>query len=344
MTSSKELPPFTSPFFPNLFIKNQFFTKPRFPPQSTNLSDKVAIVTGSNTGLGFECARQLLSHKLSTLIIAVRSSAKGEAAASSLRKQFPKSNIEVWQLDMSSYGSVQAFAARLDKELSRLDIAILNAGMGRAAFGTSPDTGHEENVQVNYLSTMLLSILLLPILKNKSPVGFPGRLTIVTSMLSITAKFAVKSEVPLLPAFDRADLFDPLDNYPTSKLLGQLFIWKLTDVVSADDVVVNLVEPGFVKGTELQRDIGGATRIILNLFKSISARSVKVGASTYMDAAIIKGKESHGCVIMNWDIAPYAPFQYTAKGKEIMKRLWEETLNEFKFIDVNSILGSLKTV
>ncbi|UKZ74760.1 hypothetical protein TrVFT333_002430 [Trichoderma virens FT-333] len=244
---------------------------------------------------------------------------------------------------MSSYDSVRAFAARLDKELPRLDVAILNAGMGRSAFSTSPDTGHEENLQVNYLSTMLLSILILPILKKKSPVGLPGRLTIVTSMLSITAKFANKSEVPLLPAFDRADLFDPYDIYQTSKFLGQLFIWKLTDMVSADDVVVNLVEPGFIKGTELQRDISGITRIILNLFKTISARSVKVGASTYIDAAIVKGKESHGCVLTNWDIAPYAPFQYTAEGKIIMNRLWEETLKEFNFIDTNSILGFLKT-
>ncbi|KAL7941239.1 hypothetical protein V8C42DRAFT_335720 [Trichoderma barbatum] len=344
MTSSKELPPLTSPFFPNLFIKNQFFTKPRFPPQNTNLSGQVALVTGSNTGLGLECAHQLLSYKLSRLIIAVRSSVKGEDAASELRKQFPESTIDVWALDMSSYDSVQALAARLDKELSRLDIAILNAGMGRSAFATSPDTGHEENLQVNYLSTMLLSVLLLPILKSKSPVGSPGRLTIVTSMLSMTAKFANKSEVPLLPAFDRADLFDPHDIYQTSKLLGQVFIWKLTDLVSPDDVVINLVEPGFIRGTELQRDVSGTTRIILNLFKAISARSVKVGASTYMDAAIVKGKESHGCVLMNWAIAPYAPIQYTAGGKEIMNRLWEETLKEFKFIDVHGILGSLDAV
>ncbi|KAL7904445.1 hypothetical protein GGI35DRAFT_489804 [Trichoderma velutinum] len=344
MTSSKELPPFTSPFFPNLFIKNQFMSKPRFPPQSTDLSNRVAMITGSNTGLGFESARQLLSYKLSRLIIAVRSSAKGEAAASNLQRQFPKSIIEVWQLDMSSYDSIRAFAARLDKEVSRLDIAILNAGVGKADFSISPGTGHEEHLQINYLSTMLLSVLLLPILKKKSPAGSPGRLTIVTSMLSIAIKFPAKTEIPLFPALDKADMFDPMETYPTSKFLGQLFIWKLTDMVSADDVVINLVEPGYVKGTELQRGISGPTKVILNIFKAICARSVKVGASTYLEAAVVRGKESHGCVIMNWNIAPYAPFQYTAAGKELMKRLWEETLNELNFIDVNGIIGSLKTI
>ncbi|KAK4948642.1 hypothetical protein LTR10_012646 [Elasticomyces elasticus] len=341
MVSSKELPPDTTPFFPNHFIKNQFRTKHQLPPKDTNLSGKVAIVTGSNTGLGLECASQLLSFKLSRLIMAGRSTTKGETAASQLRQQYPNANISVWNLDMASYDSIRAFVARVDKELSRLDVAILNAGLGFGDFKLVPSTGHEETVQVNYLSTMLLAILLLPVLKSKPPAGSPGRLTISTAMLSITAKFANKHEVPLLPSFDDKKYFDPMDVYSTSKLLGQMFVWKLTDLVSADDVVVNLVEPGFVKGTDLHRDRSVGAKVFMSLFSAAAARSVKVGASTYLDASIVKGKGSHGCVLMNWGIAPYAPFQYTAKGKEVMERLWQETLEEFSFVDVNGILKSL---
>ncbi|EXJ66963.1 uncharacterized protein A1O5_09609 [Cladophialophora psammophila CBS 110553] len=341
MVSSKELPPSTTPFFPNHFLKNQFRTKPQFPPKNTDLSSKVAIVTGSNTGLGLECASQLLSYKLSHLILAVRSPTKGENAAVTLRQQYPGAIISVWQLDMASYDSIRVFTARADKELSRLDIAILNAGVGFGGFKISPATGHEETIQINYLSTMLLSILLLPILKNKSPADSPGRLTISTAMLSVTARFINKNEVPLLPSFDNKKYFDSMDIYSTSKLLGQLFIWKLTDLVSADDVVVNLVEPGFVKGTELHRDTSVPAKVFMSLFKAISGRTVKVGASTYLDGSIVKGKESHGSVLMNWEIAPYAPFQYTLEGKIIMERLWQETLSEFNFIDVNGILKFL---
>jgi NAD(P)-dependent dehydrogenase (short-subunit alcohol dehydrogenase family) len=304
MASSKELPPSTTPFFPNHFIKNQFGTKPQFPPKSTDLTGKVVIVTGSNSGLGLECASQLLSYKLSRLVMAVRSTTKGESAAAKLRKQYPNAVISVWQLDMASYDSVRAFVARADLELSRLDIAILNAGMGFGGFEIVSATGHEETIQVNYLSTMLLAILLLPVLKSKSPPGSPGRLTMSTAMLSITAKFANKNENPLLPSFDDKKYFDSMDIYSTSKLLGQLFVWKLTDFVSADDVVVNLVEPGFVKGTELHSDMSVAGRAFMKLFKATTARTVKVGASTYLDASILKGKESHGCVLMNWGIAP----------------------------------------
>jgi NAD(P)-dependent dehydrogenase (short-subunit alcohol dehydrogenase family) len=99
---------------------------------------------------------------------------------------------------MESYDSIQAFARRADAELSSLDIAILNAGMQAADFNIIPSTGHEKLIQVNYLSTMLLGILLLPLLKANSPLG-PGRLTIINSG---TARGATISEsaVPVLHA------------------------------------------------------------------------------------------------------------------------------------------------
>ncbi|CAM1509474.1 Fc.00g032130.m01.CDS01 [Cosmosporella sp. VM-42] len=341
MASSKELPPSTTPFFPNHFIKNQFLTKHQSTPKNTDLSGKSVIVTGSNTGLGLECAHQLLSYKLSRLVMAVRSTTKGESAAAKLRERYPSADVNVWQLDMASYDSIRAFVARVDKELPCLDIAILNAGMGFTPFKIVPATGHEETIQVNYLSTALLTILLLPILKSKSPAGSPGRLTMSTAMLSVTAKFPNRHEVPLLPSFDDEKYWDKADVYSTSKLLCQLFAWKLTDLVRSDDVVVNLVEPGFVKGTELHSDISVIGKVAMGLFKAATARTVKVGASTYIDASVVKGKESHGCIVTNWEIAPYAPFQYTSEGKEVMERLWQETVNEFNFIDVNDILKSL---
>ncbi|KAL1595974.1 hypothetical protein SLS60_009664, partial [Paraconiothyrium brasiliense] len=301
--TSKNLAPSKTPFFPNHFIRNQFGTKPQIPPKTTNLSGRVAIVTGSNTGLGLECARQLLSYKLSRLILAVRSVGRGQDAAYELASQYPNAFIEVWEVDMASYDSVRAFAARVGTELSRLDMAILNAGIGFHDFKIVPGTGHEETIQVNYLSTILLAVLLLPSLKTKSPTG-PGRLTISTAMLSMTAKFPNKHEDPLLPSFDDKKYFDASDIYATSKLLGQMFLWKLTDLVSAEDVVVNMVEPGFVKGTDLHRDRSFSTRIAVGLLKTVAARSVAVGASAYVDACAVKGKESHGCILTNWEIAP----------------------------------------
>ncbi|RYP29728.1 hypothetical protein DL767_006603 [Monosporascus sp. MG133] len=304
MVGSKDLEPSKAPFFPNVFFHNQFRAKPQLLPPTTDLSNMVAIVTGGNTGLGFEASRQLLSFKLTHLILAVRSPEKGEAAASELRTQHRGANIEVWQLDMSSYDSIQAFARRVQDKLSRLDIVILNAGVRKLAFGTVRGTGHEETIQVNYLSTALLTILLLPILKSKSPAGGPGRLTIAGAALSLAAKFPNKNKDPLLPSFDDAKTFAGIDRYNTSKLLVQMFLWKLVDYVSADDVVVNVADPGFVKGTDLTRNAKGGAKVGVAVFGAVAGRNKRDGASTYLDAVVNKGRESHGCFLMSWQIRP----------------------------------------
>ena len=303
MTGSKDLPPLTSSYL-KIFLKATFCVREQWPPSDTNLLGRVAIVTGANTGMGFECARQLLSFKLSHIILAVRSVERGDAAAGTLRIDYPKATIEVWPLDMKSYDSVQAFVKRVETHLPRLDIAILNAGVGKLKCDIVRDTGHEEIVQVNYLSTILLCILLLPVLRNNSPAGVPGRLTIVSSALALTAKFPESSASPLLPSFDDPKTFDPRNQYGLSKLLGHMFLYKLTNFVTADDVVVNLLEPGFIKGTELHRDVSGVMLAMLSVMHAGLARTVQHGATTYLDATIVKGKESHGYYLADYAIKP----------------------------------------
>lgn len=164
------------------YLFRQFFVTPKAVSRSeVDLSGKTAIVTGSNIGLGLECSRQLLDLGLSKLVLAVRDETKGETARASLRegRKLEDSIIEVWKLDLSSYDSVTKFAERA-RTLEHLDIAVLNAGVYKVEFTTNTVTGYEEDVQVNYLSTALLTILLLPIIKAKK-VGESGRITIVSS-------------------------------------------------------------------------------------------------------------------------------------------------------------------
>lgn len=296
-------PPKESPT--TLFLKSQFCTKVQWPPKDTNLEGKVAIVTGSTSGLGLEASRQLLRLGLSGLIIAVRSTAKGECTASEFRSQFPAANIQVWPLEMESYDSIQAFARRADTELSRVDIAILNAGLQAAHFGIVAGTGHERLIQVNYLSTMLLAILLLPILKAKSTPGMPGRLSIVNSGTARGASLSVPKGTPVLPTLDdRSQPWNPVERYAVSKLLGHLFMIELVRYVSADDVIVNLVDPGLVKDTGLQRFAPLLVAAFFYCYKAVLGRTVPVGASTYVDAAVVKGEETHGCYVANWKVSP----------------------------------------
>ena len=237
----------------------------------------------------------------------VRSLERGNAAATKLRAANSSAKIEVWQLDMETYESIQAFVRKCQDNLSRIDIVILNAGLAPWDFATIPATGHERTIQVNHLSTVLLTILLLPVLKSMSEGQNPPRLTLVNSVTSHLCKFPNKSKRPLLPSFDDTAVtpWNAEERYGVSKLLCQLFIVKLAENVNPEDVIVNMVDPGLTKGTGLSRHAKGVTAVAAKIFFSVAGRPVDRGAATYVDAALGHGKESHGCFLMNCKISPY---------------------------------------
>ncbi|KAI8952972.1 retinol dehydrogenase 12 [Xylaria longipes] len=326
------------------FLHRQWLVHRKPVPAGTNLSSQVAIITGSNSGLGLEAGRQLLQLGLSHLIIAVRSQSKGDKAADGLRKEFPRANISVWLLDMTSYKSITAFAEKC-KSLPRIDIVILNAGLtGPGTFTPIKETGHELSFQVNYISTVLLTILLLPILKSKRVAG--ARTPVLSIVTSDSAYFAsVETQGPVLAQFGRAEEYAAMTWYQNSKLLQYFFVSKLAKEVDANDVVVNMANPGLCAGTAFGRDGAGFSAIILlvfNLFKTINARSVEAGASTYVDAVVVKGEESHGSYVSDWAIKPYPEILYTEEGARVRERLWEETMEELNFAGASDIIKGMK--
>ncbi|KAJ9134139.1 putative Short-chain dehydrogenase/reductase family protein [Pleurostoma richardsiae] len=343
---SKDMPPLPEKFGP-VFFRNQFRTKIELPTKEKypDVKDKCAIVTGSNTGLGLEASRQLLSLGLSHLIMGVRSLEKGKAAAAKIRgAASPSAKIDVWQLDMESYESIQTFARKC-QDLPRLDIVILNAGIAPINFSTAPGTGHETALQINHFGTALLAILLLPVLKSKGKPtnGNPPRLTFINSVMAHLCKFLNKDKRPLLASFDDTKItpWDPEERYGVSKLVSQLFIVKLAENVSADDVVINMVDPGLTKGTRLARDAKGAFGVAAKAFMGIAGRPVERGAATYIDAVLGHGRESHGCFLMNCNISPLACWYYS-DGKVLTDVIWKETIQDLQFAGVEDVLASLR--
>jgi len=297
----------SEPYF-KVFLRSRFTISPKEPPSGLSLDGQTGIITGSNSGIGLEAARMLLDHKLSRLIMAVRSQGRGEDAANTLRRSYPTARVDVWSLDMLSYDSIRAFARRCTSDLDRIDFAILNAGAMYPEFTINPSTGHEEAFQVNYLSTALLSILMLPVMRQRRPKDHAGHLCITTSALGYTATFQNRNADPLIPSFDikpeKWGIADLSERYAVAKLLGQLLMVKLKDCVSSDDVIVNLVEPGYIRGTGLARHMPTLLKPIGVLMGLLIGRSVRAGALTYIDAAVVQGVESHGSYLWNWSIAP----------------------------------------
>ena len=304
MPSSIDLPPLQELYI-RRWIRGQF-TKPVPPAKDLNLAGQTGILVGGTDGIGLVCARVLLEHRLSKLILGARNMDKGRAVASTLKERFQSADIQVWELEMLSYDSVQDFAKQCEG-LERIDFAILGAGVLPSDFRLNPSTGHELTIQVHYWSTALLSLLLLPILKEKHVEGKPAHLTIISSDLAHVAEFKESSSQPLLPAFDKPVSWSPnmaTERYNSCKVLLMMFVLKLKDIVDPADVIVNSVCPGMSKPTANERDQPWIFQSITRLLRTLLGRPLEACAWIYLNAAVEQGPKSHGSYLASWQISP----------------------------------------
>jgi NAD(P)-dependent dehydrogenase (short-subunit alcohol dehydrogenase family) len=130
--------------------------------------------------LGLEVARHFVRLKAAKVILACRSTEKGEVAKADIERTTDRSNVvEVWQVDLTSFDSVKTFCARA-QTLNRLDVVIENAGIGTGKFELFE--GYESTITVNVISTFLMALLLLPKLRESATkLGITPHLTIVSS-------------------------------------------------------------------------------------------------------------------------------------------------------------------
>ncbi|KAL9101450.1 MAG: hypothetical protein Q9187_009246 [Circinaria calcarea] len=146
------------------FIYSQLAVTLPYP--DADFSGKTIIVTGANVGLGKEAARHFVRLKSAKVILAVRSIARGEAARAEIEAQIQCPGVlEVWEIDYSSYASVKAFAAKV-ATLARVDAVVLNAAIATEKFERLED--NESTITVNVVSSTLLTLLLLPILRTSA--------------------------------------------------------------------------------------------------------------------------------------------------------------------------------
>lgn len=171
------------------FLRSQVLFK--VPEPTTPFTDQTVVVTGANTGLGFEAAKHAVALSAKKVILACRSLEKGEAAKNAIENSTKRTGIvEVWELDLGSYDSVKAFAKRANG-LERLDVLLENAGINTRVFRMAED--NESTITVNVVSTFLLALLLLPKMRETNErFGVLPRLTVVSSELHFIAKFEEK--------------------------------------------------------------------------------------------------------------------------------------------------------
>ncbi|KAK6344640.1 hypothetical protein TWF718_006598 [Orbilia javanica] len=306
------------------FVSDQYTKLPIAPTEAT-CANKTFIVTGSNTGLGFEAAKHLVSFSPSRVILAVRTIKNGEAARSKIEAETGKKGIaEVWQLDLSSYDSVKAFGKKV-QELDRLDAIIENASVALPAW--SPAEGLETTLTVNVTSTFLLAAMVLPKLKETAKkTREKTHLTVIGSGVAFMVPGRLeKVEGDILDSMGTKENSVMPDRYQESKLLQLYAVRQLASLnpVSKTGVIINYINPGLCY-SELNRNAPFILKTQINILRFFFARSTEVGSRTLL-AGAFAGEESHGkysseCVVKDH----YVPGWMTNEsGRRIQQRVWD---------------------
>src|SRR5262245_5069633 len=129
------------------------------PATGSDLRDRIAVVTGANSGIGYEAARELAGRG-AHVVLACRDVRRSEQALRAIRDAHPNASVEVQPLDLASLASVRAFAGELTKSHARLDLLCNNAGVMAIPHRQTAD-GFEMQLGTNHLGHFALTGLLL---------------------------------------------------------------------------------------------------------------------------------------------------------------------------------------
>ncbi|WP_433678244.1 oxidoreductase [Nocardia sp. CA-119907] len=234
------------------------WTSAQIPDQT----GRTIIVTGANSGLGFETAKELARHG-ARVIMTVRDRAKGTSALDQLLAEQPKADVEVRPLDLSDLDSVHAFARHIDSVGVPIDVIINNAGVMWPP-RTLTKQGFELQFATNHLGHFALNGLLLDRLSESARVGRDARIVTVSSVEH-------RGGAILFDNLTGERGYDPRKYYSQSKLANVLFGLELDRKLRAVGSPIRSViaHPGY-SATNLQTS--GPTGFLKFFFGSIGNR------------------------------------------------------------------------
>lgn len=300
---------------------NEQWTKEDIP----DLTGKIVVVTGANSGLGFESTKEL-ANQGATVVMAVRNMAKGEEARSDILDLQPEASLDLMELDLASLDSVQAFAVAFKARYDRLDILLNNAGLMAIPRRETAD-GFEMQLGVNHLGHFALTGLLLDTITNTPN----ARIHNVTS----TANFMGSINFDDLMGEEE---YSRWAAYGQSKLANVFFTFELDKRLQAAglDTMANVSHPGLVIGNLQANSVEqSGTRIeavLYQLSKLFLARDVSKGVEPMLYA--MTAEDAQGGILYGpkyiHHLGPVAEVRANdaAYDEQALKRFWEvsETL------------------
>lgn len=281
---------------------------------NNHLVGKVVIVTGSNTGIGYETARNL-AERGAKVIMACRDRERAEIAKNQIIQETGNSDVHYRHLDLASLKSTRDFAEDILKTEVRLDILINNAGAISLGNKKTED-GLLVGMQINYFGPFLLTVLLLPLLKKSAP----SRIITVSSTLHSRGKIDFEN---LNMEKETDSSYSDMKVYGNSKLCNILMTMELARILESTGVTANSLCPGAV-ATDIIKNINNPVyyyglKITMKLFYKTAWEGAQT--SIYLAVSPEVEKVSGGYFANCQQKTP----SKLARDLDLAKQLWNES-------------------
>ncbi|MGE2717303.1 SDR family NAD(P)-dependent oxidoreductase [Mycolicibacterium litorale] len=234
---------------------------------------RIAVITGANTGIGYEAAA-VLAGKGAHVVLAVRNTEKGRAAAERIRASAPHADVTVRELDLTSLDSIRAASDELRADYPRIDLLINNAGVMMTPKDTTKD-GFELQLGTNHLGHFALTGQLLD---NLLPVEGSRVVTVSSN--------AHKWGRVNFDDLQSERGYNRINAYGQSKLANLLFTYELDRRLSAKGAptIAVAAHPG-TSSTELTRNLWPVARRPVELVWGLISQTPNMGALPTLRAA-----------------------------------------------------------
>ncbi|WP_431237611.1 SDR family NAD(P)-dependent oxidoreductase [Mycolicibacterium aichiense] len=240
---------------------------------------RTAVITGANTGLGYETARALAA-KGAHVVLAVRNLDKGKAAADLIVRRYPGADVSVQELDLTSLASIRAAAEELRARHDRIDLLINNAGVMMTPKQTTQD-GFELQFGTNHLGHFALTGLVL----DRMLAAPSSRVVTVSSNGHRFGRMRF-DDLQSERSYNRTGA------YGQAKLANLLFTYELDNRLAGTDTIATAAHPGS-SATELGRNLPK----IVEWGFGLTVQSSEMGALPQLRAATdptVRGGQYYG--------------------------------------------------
>jgi len=278
-----------------------------------DLSSKVAVVTGANSGVGFEVARALALHG-AHVVFACRNQGKAAKAINSILQHRPQAQCSFLQVDLASLASVRQFGKRLCIQHPRLDYLVLNAGVFALPFTTTQDNV-ETMMQVNYLSSFYLVQLLL-----KQLVASTNPRVVILSSESHRFSPIKLQDLDSFNFTSSASEFSSMDQYNTSKLFCVLLAQAVHSRYRDLGLKCVAVHPGNMLYTNLGRSWGLYSALV-TLLRPFTKSAEQAAGSVVFALCSPDIQDIQGFTYIN-NCFPTKPSQIVEES-QAAEKLWE---------------------